>query len=426
VALVPIPASMVCSAVSKGGACRNASTIPNFGADTFYPAPDRYGRFMTGFDDGGIFAVSVGSSSPTGFGSTTGAAIVSGNSWRNLSVHVPAPAIVEDGYPMLGRYTSANAVINGTWWTGTYGLGLSHQTNSLSIEIGPFVGFRFSISDGRNWSEPSAPDGSPLNVSHNLFKEHAAAGPPTSPVSGHPAGIKFGSPHVVDHGPENKHSPDGALYLVAGGCLSDVASENCTWISGDGIFVARANAVDASAPNSLNDASIWQFFAGGEKWASDVSHAKPAFTWRGRVGAVTATWHPTLRIYFLCVTAPHTHAWANEGPYDTYILQARTITGPFQLVSYMPKFGQQAYFVSLPSAWMGNQNWATGTEHGDHDDNVSISSSSAMDAVLTFSANFACKIEGCAPNIFNAGYGANLLPIRFVRAKTDEGVRRFL
>ncbi len=29
-------------------------------------------------------------------------------------------------------------------------------------------------------------------------------------------------------------------------------------------------------------------------------------------------------------------------------------------------------------------------------------------------ANFACKIQGCAPNILNAGYGANLLPVRFI------------
>jgi hypothetical protein len=110
--------------------------------------------------------------------------------------------------------------------------------------------------------------------------------------------------------------------------------------------------------------------------------------------AVTATLHPTLNKYFFCVTAPTTHPWANTGPFDTYILEAPALTGPFSLVSYMPKFGMQAYFVcesgsvlshfyinpiflprqardkhrqstqkrlsfsqvSLPSAWMGVQN----------------------------------------------------------------------
>lgn len=114
--------------------------IPNFGADTFYPAEDRHGNFMSGFDDGGILAVSVNSASPSGRGSTTGSAIVSGGSrWRHLTVQTAGGALREDGFPMKGRYTSANAVVNGTWWTGTYGLGLSYATNSLSIEVVPIA-----------------------------------------------------------------------------------------------------------------------------------------------------------------------------------------------------------------------------------------------------------------------------------------------
>lgn len=30
-------------------------------------------------------------------------------------------AVMESGEPMIGRYTSANIFINGTWWIGTYG-----------------------------------------------------------------------------------------------------------------------------------------------------------------------------------------------------------------------------------------------------------------------------------------------------------------
>jgi len=88
----------------------------------------------------------------------------------------------------------------------------------------------------------------------------------------------------------------------------------------------------------------------------------------------------------------------------------------------MPKFGMQAYFVSAPSAWMGvlssddengeaRQSSGSGLPHG----------GSEYDAVLTFSANFACHIEGCAPNILDAGYGANLLPIRFNAAAAAAG-----
>ena len=54
----------------------------------------------------------------------------------------------------------------------------------------------------------------------------------------------------------------------------------------------------------------------------------------------------------------------------------------------MPKFGQQAYFVSFPSRFLAK---------------------SGKEAVMTFSANFACKTGGCEPNIEGAGYGANML-----------------
>ena len=55
---------------------------------------------------------------------------------------------------------------------------------------------------------------------------------------------------------------------------------------------------------------------------------------------------------------------------------------PFTLISYMPRFGQQAYFVSFPSKFLGARGGG-----GD------------KDAVMAFSANFACKTGGCKPNI---------------------------
>ena len=42
--------------------------------------------------------------------------------------------------------------------------------------------------------------------------------------------------------------------------------------------------------------------------------------------------------------ASHSPKHDPRRPFDTYILQARTLVGPFELVSYMPKFGMQAYF----------------------------------------------------------------------------------
>ena len=76
------------------------------------------------------------------------------------------------------------------------------------------------------------------------------------------------------------------------------------------------------------------------------------------------------------------------------MLETPSLTdGPFSLVSYMPRFGQQAYFVSFPSCFFGPPG--------------------SREAVMSFSANFQCKTGNCEPNIIGANYGANLLPIRF-------------
>ena len=130
----------------------------------------------------------------------------------------------------------------------------------------------------------------------------------------------------------------------------------------------------------------------------------------GRVGTVTATWHPAMERFLIAVTTP-TFLPSTVGPYDTYVLETKSLTaGPFKvlppslslsvslplplslshcashcvcvcvcvcvcgvracikLVSYLPKFGQQAYFVSFPSRFLGP----------------------AKQAMMAFSANFDC------------------------------------
>ena len=38
--------------------------------------------------------------------------------------------------------------------------------------------------------------------------------------------------------------------------------------------------------------------------------------------------------------------------YDTYLLESRDLTGPWKLASYMKAFGEEAYFVNLPSKFI--------------------------------------------------------------------------
>ena len=103
------------------------------------------------------------------------------------------------------------------------------------------------------------------------------------------------------------------------------------------------------------------------------------------------------------------------GPYDTWVLEAPSLTGPFKLVSYMPRFGQQAYFVSFPSKFLGGGGSYGGSSGGGE-------YLGPKDAVMAFSANFACKTAACqhipgsyrnVTNIAGAEYGATLLPVRF-------------
>jgi len=45
---------------------------------------------------------------------------------------------------------------------------------------------------------------------------------------------------------------------------------------------------------------------------------------------------------------------------NTYVLESDLITGPWKLATFMSNFGEQAYFVSLPSKFIspdGRQAW---------------------------------------------------------------------
>ena len=217
----------------------------------------------------------------------------------------------------------------------------------------------------------------------------------------------------VDFGPENSLSPDGRVYMVGNGCLAPHANSNCSWISGDAVFLARTvvdaatgeHAYRAADPDSINQRQAWEYYCGeasgeGECWTAEVSKAAPILTWKGRVGTVTATWHPVLKRFLVAITTP-TVLPSTVGPYDTWVLEAASLTASsFKLVAYLPRFGQQAYFVSFPSRFLGTGKGAS-------------ASASAREAVMAFSANFACKTGGCEPNIRGASYGANLLPVRF-------------
>lgn len=296
-------------------------------ADTWYPSWASDGDLYSPWTDG-----KVGGAQSTSVGpkATTGQAKIIGDDPMNLTVislgvHAASPQ------PYGGRYPCGSLVYNGIWYYGTYVLDDLNGACGNWCVLGPFVGFRISKDFGRTWTETR------LLPSHNLFHESAKQG----------ARVKIGSPHFVDFGRNMEQSPDGKAYLVAHGATRPGARNS--WISGDQIYLLRVTPTS----ESINDASTYEFFAGYDEkqrplWTHDFSKIHPLVEWNDNAGCVTMTYDAPLKKYLMCVT----HGWPTVGTFNTYILESHEITGPWKLVTYMEKFGEQGYFVNIPSKFI--------------------------------------------------------------------------
>jgi hypothetical protein len=116
--------------------------------------------------------------------------------------------------------------------------------------------------------------------------------------------VKIGAPHFVDFGKNLMHSPDGKAYMVGHGATRPDA--DLAWIAGDQVYLLRVTP----SPETINDPSQ----------------------------------------YLLVIT----DGWPTIEPMNTYILESDRITGPWKLVTFMEKFGQQAYFVNFPSRFISD------------------------------------------------------------------------
>jgi hypothetical protein len=83
-------------------------------------------------------------------------------------------------------------------------------------------------------------------------------------------------------------------------------------------------------------------------WTNDFSQIKPLLEWNDNMGCVTVTYNAAIKKYLMCVTdGGNTCAKMN-----TYILESDSLTGEWKLVSYLKNFGEQAYFVNIPSKYI--------------------------------------------------------------------------
>ncbi len=313
------------------------------GADTWYPSWASDGNMYSPWTDGNVNGLGCFSG---GRKAKTGHATIIGDDPLSLKI-VGEGVFAGDPYPYTGRYPSGSLVHNGVWYYGTYCLHPAGFVDKGGQRynwpwLGPFVGFRWSTDNGKTWTQ------TPCTPAKPLFGESALNGEP----------IKIGVPCFVDFGKNMEHSPDGKAYLVVQGS-SDGTNRRYgynSWITADQVFLIR---VTPSIEN-INDASKYEFYAGkgadGKAvWTHDFQKIKPILEWRDRMGRVAATYDSALKKYLMCVTDGVT----TVSKYNTYILEADDLTGPWSLVSYMKDFGQQAYFVNIPSKFIDRNDGLT-------------------------------------------------------------------
>lgn len=308
-------------------------------ADTWYPSWAADGNLYSPFADGGVNGVGVDCYGPN---AATGHATIVGDDPLKL-VAINPGTFKGDPAPYEGRYPCANLVYNGIWYIGTYCLSPSPAYNHEALSynwpwLGPFVGWRYSTDFGKTWTD------TPHTPAKPLFGESGLKGAP----------LKIGSPHVVDFGKNMEHSPDGKAYLVCHGAVLPDAKPrfaNLSWGGGDQIYLIRV----VPSIENINDASKYEYFAGHDGsgkplWTSDFAKIKPLLEWNNNMGCVTMTYNAPLKKYLMCVL----DAGRTSGPFNTYILEADQITGPWKLVTYMKRFGEQAYFVNIPSKFISD------------------------------------------------------------------------
>ena len=235
------------------------------------------------------------------------------------------------------------------WYYGSYCLGPDGSTQYGNIKVnwpwmGPFVGFHVSTDYGHNWTPcPQKPD-------NPIFGETG--------INGYP--VKIGAPHFVDFGKNMQYSPDGKAYLVAHGADSTDTKWrfwNDSWITGDQIYLLRVTP----SPENINDISKYEFYGGRDSkglvvWTMDFKAIKPLLEWNNNMGCVTITYNAPLKKYIMCVT----DGGNTVSKMHTYLLESDKLEGEWKIISYLKDFGEQAYFVNIPSKFIskdGKQMW---------------------------------------------------------------------
>lgn len=282
------------------------------------------------------------------YGNRSGIGVIIGSDPMELTSYSLGNFIARSN-PYKGRYPCGSLLYNGVWYYGTYCLDPEGSTKYGDLIVnwpwlGPFVGFSHSSDYGRTWEK------CPHKPANPIFGETGKYGYP----------VKIGAPHFVDFGKNMEHSPDGKAYLVAHGSdLNDPHWRfwNNSWINGDQVYLIRVT----SSVENINDPSKYEFYGGKDEqgnavWTNNFSEIKPLLEWNNNMGCVTITYNAPLKKYLMCVT----DGGNTVSKMNTYILESDRLDGNWKIISYLKDFGEQAYFVNIPSKFIsedGKQMW---------------------------------------------------------------------
>ena len=349
-------------------------------ADTWYPSWAEDGHLYSQWTDGsingiGIMSIDNNSGNESRYGiadARTGQARIEGDDPMNLKV-VNLGSLPQSGVPTItGRYPCANLVYNGTWYNGSYLLTYNNQSADEGCDIWNwpqvegFVGLRTATM--QNWEEGSTITKAdyPWNRYITAWDEEANFDENgnqiwvtedrdgTTPLFGEyhdvTGEIRFGAPHFVDFGQNMEYAPvvDGEkkAYLVGHGSTQYGAFNS--WVQGDAIYLARVTP----DPETINDIDAWEFYAGrdtdgNEVWSSDFAECEPIAQWDSHMGNVAVTYNAPLDKYFMTYSRGIT-----QTRYDSAILEADSITGPYKMIHYLENFGPVTYFTNIPSKFI--------------------------------------------------------------------------
>ena len=312
-------------------------------ADTWYPSWASDGNLYSPWTDGSApRADGSRESSNSGIGkdATTGQAVLIGDDPLTLKI-VSLGLFKGDASPYKGRYPCGSLVYNNVWYYGTYCLApdgkVNYGTEAYNWPwLGPFVGFRYSTDFGKTWTD------TPHTPAKPLFGETGMWGYP----------VKIGAPHFVDFGRNMEHSPDGKAYSRRPrrpGARPQAALRQPELDQRRPDLPAPRHAEHRQHERRLQVRVLRRPRCPRQTRLDERLRQDPA---ADRLEQQLRLCHRHLRRPAEEVPDVRHRRLAHLRQDEFLHPRSNEITGPWRLVTYMKEFGEQGYFLNIPTKFI--------------------------------------------------------------------------